>query len=110
MCRLASRCKLLLHPHLSDLISTSPLAAHPIPAHFRSFLSFPSSLHFTRSFLPAIAIRGGFITLGLPSAGVILLMDFAQARVRDVGIDLRRVNRGVAKHLLHRADVSAIGE
>lgn len=39
-----------------------------------------------------------------------LLMHLAQVRIGDVGVDLGRINRGVAKELLHAADISAVAE
>jgi hypothetical protein len=39
---------------------------------------------------------------------MILLVDFFQSRIGDVGIDLGCGDVGVAKHLLHRAQVSSM--
>jgi hypothetical protein len=41
---------------------------------------------------------------------VIFFMDFAQVRVGDVGVDLGRVDGGVAEELLDGADVGAVAE
>lgn len=49
--------------------------------------------------------RGGLFFS--PSA-VIFLVDFSEARVGDVGVDLGRLNRGVAEHRLDAADVGAM--
>ena len=42
------------------------------------------------------------------TARVILFMNVTQMRVGDVGIDLRRVDRGVAEELLDTANVSPV--
>lgn len=39
-----------------------------------------------------------------------LFMDLAEVGVGDMGVDLRRVDGGVAEELLHGADVGAIRE
>ncbi len=59
-----------------------------------------------RSAPPRLVEEGGCAKLS--AAGMIFFMNFAQMRVGDVGVDLRRVDGGMTQELLDAADIGPV--